>query len=150
MLIYLSEVVVWWHWVALGLILLIVEMNVGTFLFLGLGLAAAVVGGVDYAMDLSFLQALLLWIVLSVAALAAWVRWFRERTVSTTGQSNHGLDTPGTVTEAIAPHRRGKVIFDTPVLGNTVWHATAAAELPVGTRVRIVEVNGQLIEVEKI
>ena len=150
MLIYLSEVVVWWHWVALGLILLIVEMNVGTFLFLGLGLAAAVVGGVDYAMDLSFLQALLLWIVLSVAALAAWVRWFRERTVSTTGQSNHGLDTPGTVTEAIASHRRGKVIFDTPVLGNTLWHATAAAELPEGTRVRIVEVNGQLIEVEKI
>ena len=150
MLIYLSEVVVWWHWVVLGLILLIVEMNVGTFLFLGLGLAAAVVGGVDYTMDLSFLQALLLWIVLSVAALAAWVRWFRERTVSTTGQSNHGLDTPGTVTEAIAPHRRGKVIFDTPVLGNTVWHATSAAELPEGTRVHIVEVNGQLIEVEKI
>ncbi len=150
MLIYLSEVVAWWHWVALGLILLIVEMNVGTFLFLGLGLAAAAVGGVDYAMDLSFLHALLLWIVLSVATLAAWVRWFRERTVSTTGQSNHGLDTPGTVTKAIAPHRRGTVIFDTPVLGNTVWHATAAAELSEGTRVRIVEVNGQLIEVEKI
>ena len=150
MLIYLSEMVVWWHWVALGLILLIVEMNVGTFLFLGLGLAAAGVGGIDYALDLSFIQALLLWIALSVVALAAWVRWFRDDTVSTTGQSNHGLDTLGTVTEAIAPHRRGKVIFDTPVLGNTAWHATATAELPEGTRVRIVEVNGQLIEVEKI
>ncbi len=149
MLIYLSETVVWWHWVALGLILLIVEMSVGTFLFLGLGLAAAIVGGADYMMDLPFLKALLLWIVLSVIVFVVWIRWFRDETVSTTGQSDHGLDTPGTVTEAIAPHRRGTVIFDTPVLGNTVWHATSAEALPEGTRVRIVEVNGQLIEVKE-
>jgi len=150
MLVYLSDVIVWWHWIVLGLVLLIVEMNSGTFLFLGLGVAAALVGVADYGFDMTFLYELLLWIALSVLALAAWVRWFKERTASTTGQSRHGFDTQGVVTVEIFPHRRGKVTFDSPVLGNTVWHATADETLPEGTRVCIAEVNGQLIKVTKI
>jgi membrane protein implicated in regulation of membrane protease activity len=51
------------------------------------------------------------------------------------------------VTKAIAPHSRGTVQFDTPVLGNTSWSATADQELEVGTRVTIKEVQGQLISV---
>ena len=149
MLLYLSDVIVWWHWIVLGLVLLIVEMNSGTFLFLGLGIAAALVGVADYLLGIRFLYEVLLWIVLSVLAVAAWVRWFRGTTASTTGQSRHGFDTQGVVTAEIHPHRRGKVTFDAPVLGNTVWHATADEALPAGTRVRIAEVNGQLIKVQK-
>ena len=60
------------------------------------------------------------------------------------------LDTLGTVQEDIQPHSRGKVKFDTPVLGNTLWHATSKVDIDVNTRVKIVQVNGQLIEVEPI
>ncbi len=150
MLVYLSAHIVWWHWIVLGLLLLIVELNVGTFLFLGLGLAAAIVGAVDYVWNIPFLYELLVWILLSIVALIGWVKWYKDPTISTTGQSSHGLDTEGVVLSEIAPHRRGKVTFDAPVLGNTVWHATAEKVLPKGTRVRIVDVNGQLIQVEKI
>ena len=150
MLTLLSENVLWWHWVVIGAVLLIVEMNVGTFLFLGIGLAAAVVGGMDYFFHTTFLIEVLTWTALSIVSLAAWVRWFKEPKISTTGQSNHGLDVLGTVSEAIEPHRRGEVIFDTPVLGNTTWHATATEPIPKGARIRIVEVNGQLIEVTNV
>jgi membrane protein implicated in regulation of membrane protease activity len=141
---------VWWHWVIVGVVLILVEMSMGTFLFLGIGLAAMVVGGVDYAFHTSFLSELLTWTALSILALAAWVRWFKEPTIVTTGQSDHGLDTEGTVSVAIEPHRRGKVMFDTPVLGNTLWHASSGESIPKGTRVHIVEINGQLIEVTPI
>jgi len=143
----LSENILWWHWVVIGVVLLIIEMSVGTFLFLGIGLAAAVVGGMDYFFHTTFLVELLTWTGLSIAALAAWVTWFKEPTIATTGQSNHGLDVGGTVSVAIEPHQRGEVLFDTPVLGNTLWHASSEVSVPEGTRVRIVEVNGQLIEV---
>jgi membrane protein implicated in regulation of membrane protease activity len=52
--------------------------------------------------------------------------------------------------EDIQPHSRGKVKFDTPVLGNTHWHATSKIDIDKGTRVKIVQINGQLIEVEPI
>ncbi|SFV51408.1 Putative activity regulator of membrane protease YbbK [hydrothermal vent metagenome] len=150
MITLLNETVLWWHWVVLGIILLIFEMSSGTFIMLGLGIAAISVGILDSMIHTSFTTELTIWMILSVLSIAAWFKWFKEPTVSHTGQSNYRLDTLGTVTEEIHPHDRGKVIFDTPVLGNTVWHATAKKSISKDTRVKIVEVNGQLIEVQKV
>ncbi len=150
MLALLNESIVWWHWIVAGLFLLIMEMNSGTFIFLGLGLAAVIVGITDFFIDTTFTTEIVLWTILSILALIAWKIWFKEQTVSNIGQSNHSFETQGTVTERIPAHRRGKVLFDAPVLGNTTWHATADEEIPKDSRVKITEVNGQIIEVTKI
>ena len=145
---FLNQYVVWWHWVVLGLIFIITEMATGTFISLGLGVAAIIVGLIDLLLEMGVVYQLLLWIILSVAIIAALFKWFKSQpTVSETGQSSYRFDTLGTVTEEIHPHHRGKVAFDTPVLGNTVWYATSDYDLPEGSRIKIVEVNGQLIEV---
>jgi len=147
----LNDSIVWWHWIIVGLVLIISEMATGTFISLGFGIAAVVVGIVDIIMPLGFTYQLALWIVLSLIVVFALFQWLDSQpTVSSTGQSDYGFDTLGTVTETIHPHKRGKVIFDTPVLGNTEWHATANDELAEGSRIKIVEVNGQLIEVALI
>ncbi len=150
MLELLNDKVLWWHWIVIGLALLGAEMMTGTFILLGLGVAAVLVGAIHLLFGISFNIALLLWLLFSIVATGVWFRWFRTRAVSRSGQSNYRLDTPGTVMEDISPHRRGKVTFDAPVLGNTVWHATAKSDIPKGSRVKIVQVNGLLIEVEKI
>ena len=150
MIAFLNETVLWWHWVVLGIILLIVEMNTGTFFILGLGTAAITVGIIDTLIGTSFTTELFIWMVLSVLSIAAWFKWFREKPITDSGQSNYRLDTLGTVKEDIQPHSRGKVTFDTPVLGNTSWHAISKVDIDKGTRVKIVEINGQLIEVEPV
>ncbi len=150
MLELLNDNLLWWHWIVAGLILLAAEMVTGTFLLLGLGVAAIAVGMIDLLAGIGFITELLLWIFFSLTVLAIWLKWFRNRETSRSGQSNHRLDTPGTVTEPISPHQRGSVRFDAPVLGNTTWHATAAVPVPKGTRVRIVRVVGQLMEVEPL
>lgn len=150
MIALLNESVLWWHWIVFGIVLLILEMNTGTFFMLGLGIAAIFVGIIDVTVGTSFAIELAIWIVLSVLAIMAWFKWFREKPVTDSGQSNYRLDTLGTVVEDIQPHSRGKVIFDTPVLGNTSWHATSKVDIDKNTRVKIVEINGQLIEVEPL
>ncbi len=150
MLELLNENVLWWHWVVLGLALLVAEMMTGTFVLLGLGIAAIMVGGIGLLSGVSFNTELLLWLVFSVVAMGIWFKWFKTKPVSQSGQSNYRLDTLGTVMEEIVPHHRGKVLFDTPVLGNTAWPATARERIPRDARVKIVQINGQLIEVEKI
>ena len=148
MISFLTDTVTWWHWVILGLFFIIAEMATGTFITLGFGLAAILVGLIDLLIQTNILIQLLLWILFSVAIITLLFKYFkRQPTVSKTGQSDFGLDTPGTVTAAIAPHHRGKVRFDTPVLGNTLWHATSDTSIQTGERVSIVEVQGQLIKV---
>ena len=150
MLELLNNNILWWHWIVLGLLLLVAEMMTGTFVLLGLAIAAILVGAIGLLSGISFNTELLLWLVFSVVAIGVWFKWFRTKPVSQSGQSNYRLDTLGTVLEDIAPHHRGKVVFDTPVLGNTTWHATARVQIPEGARVKIVQINGQLIEAEQI
>lgn len=150
MITLLNESLLWWHWIILGIILLIAEMSTGTFFMLGLGAAAILVGVMDLVFDTSFTVELLVWILLSLLAIGAWYKWLREPDRTDSGQSNYRLDTLGTVEETIEPHSRGKVKFDAPVLGNTVWHATAKVTIKRTTRVKIVQISGQLIEVQPL
>ncbi|CAA6825727.1 MAG: Unknown protein [uncultured Sulfurovum sp.] len=150
MITFLNETVLWWHWIILGISLLIIEMSIGTFFMLGLGVAAIIVGLIDSLIDLSFTLELTIWVLLSILSIMAWFKWFREDPITESGQSNYRLDTLGVVIEDIQPHSRGKVTFDTPVLGNTSWHATSKVDIDKDTRVQIVQINGQLIEVEPV
>jgi len=150
MIAILATNILWWHWIILGLILLILEMSTGTFILLGFAFASIVVGMLDLFFHLSFNAEIIAWIILSIFSLLAWKKWVKEEHVSDSGQSNYNLDTLGTIAEEIHPHQRGKVTFDTPVLGNTSWHATAKTNIEVGSRVCIVQIKGQLIEVEPI
>ena len=145
---FFTQYITWWHWIVLGILFIILEMATGTFIVLGFGIAAILVGLLDLALDMGFLIQLALWIVLSIVIIAVSFKYFKEQpTVSNTGQSNYGFDTLGTVTKSIAPHTRGSVRFDTPVLGNSSWSATADQDLEIGTRITIKEVQGQLISV---
>ena len=150
MIEFLNETILWWHWIVFGIALLIWDMSMGTFFILGLGVAAIIVGVIDIFVDTSFTMELTIWMILSILTIAAWFKWFREEPVTESGQSNYRLDTLGVVMEDIQPHSRGKVTFDTPVLGNTSWHAISKVDIDKGTRVKIVQINGQLIEVEPL
>jgi len=146
----LNEFILWWHWIVLGIILLIIEMNLGTFFVLGLGVAAILVGLMDRLFGTTFNAELFTWILLSLLSIAAWFKWFREPRRTDSGQSNYRLDTLGRVMEEIVPYSKGKVKFDSPVLGDTIWHATAKVRIAKDARVKIVQINGQLIEVEPV
>ncbi len=150
MIEFLNETVLWWHWIVFGIALLIWDMSMGTFFILGLGIAAIIVGILDIFLDTSFTLELTIWMILSILVIAVWFKWFREEPVTESGQSNYRLDTLGVVMEDIQPHSRGKVTFDTPVLGNTSWHAISKVDIAKGTRVKIVQISGQLIEVAPI
>ena len=150
MLEYLTTNLLWWHWVVFGLLLITTEMFLGTFLMLGLGVAAILVGATDNLLSLSLEMELALWILLSLVSIVLWFKYLKDTTVDYSGQSNYSLTTQGVVEETIEANGRGKVKFDTPVLGNTIWHATAKEEISAGSRIKIVEIKGQLIVVEAL
>ena len=147
---FLNETIVWWHWIIFGLILLILEMNLGTFIVLGLGISAIIVGLLDVVIDISFTTQLLIWVIFSILFILVWFKWLRADNSYEAGQSDYGLDVLGTVYEEVNLHTRGRVTFDSPVLGNSSWLVTSKQQIKKDERVKIIQVNGQLIEVESI
>lgn len=147
MIEYLSTNLLWWHWIAFGIGLLTLEIFSGTFMMLGLGLSAIIVGTIDVFYPISVEMELSIWMILSLIAIALWFKYMKDNSVETSGQSNYSLETEGVVTQEILKNGRGQVRFDTPVLGNTTWAATSKETLTENTRVQIVEVKGQLIVV---
>ena len=150
MLEFLAQNLLWWHWIIFGIVLITFEIFIGTFIMLGLGLAAMIVGVIDHLFDISLEMQLSLWMVLSLLSIFIWFKYLKDTTIQTAGQSNYALNAQGVVQEAIVANGRGSVKFDTPVLGNTIWHATSKHDIPVNSRVKIVEIKGQLIDVEPI
>ena len=148
MLELLSTELLWWHWIAFGLFLVTLEIFTGTFMMLGLGVSAMLVGAIDNLFNISLEIEILLWLILSILSLLLWFKYLKNPKVETSGQSNYSLDTLGVVSKEIPHNGRGEVKFDTPVLGNTTWFATSKKTLTKGSRIEIVEVKGQLIEVQ--
>ena len=150
MLEFLTTNLLWWHWVVFGIFLITTEIFIGTFFMLGLGLAAMIVGVIDNLFGIGLEMELAIWMILSLISILIWFKYLKDDSVDYSGQSNYSLETEGTIEEAIIANGRGKVKFDSPVLGNTVWHATAKEAIALGSRIKIVEIKGQLIEVEKL
>ena len=147
---FLNEIVIWWHWMALGLLLLLLELLSGTFFILIFAIASLIVGITTFLIALSFNSELILWIIISFIGIYLWYNWLKNKEVPKSGQSNYKFDTKGVVIEDIKSNQRGKVRFDAPVLGNSVWLATSNEDLKKGDRVAISSVNGQLIKVKRI
>jgi len=150
MLEFLTQNLLWWHWIIFGISLIVIEMFVGTFFILGLGISAIIVGFTDNLHPIIIEIEIILWIALSLISIFIWFRYLRDEKEESSGQSNYSLKTKGTVEEPIEAYGRGKVKFDKPVLGNTIWFATSQNGISVTSRVKIIEIKGQLIEVEEI
>jgi membrane protein implicated in regulation of membrane protease activity len=150
MLDLLTNSLLWWHWVIFGILLITIEILIGTFFMLGLGVAGISVGWISFLYPTSVEVEIIFWIILSLLSIGIWFKYLRDKSVDNSGQSNYSLKTKGSVEEPISAYGRGKVRFDKPVLGNTIWYATSKQNISLTSRVKIIEVKGQLIEVEEI
>jgi len=87
MIEYLSTELLWWHWIAFGLFLVTSEIFIGTFMMLGFGVAAMLVGATDQLFKTSVETEITLWIILSLLSLFLWFKYLRTPQTEASGQS---------------------------------------------------------------
>ncbi len=141
--------VVFWHWWILSGVLLILELTSPIFFFLWVGIAAAAVGFLVLLIPGMSLQLQLVSFgVLSVIAVVAW-RKYRETHPPVSEQpllNQRGLqyqDRIFTLDHAIT-NGTGKVVVD-----DSTWKVKGP-DLPAGTRVRVIGVDGTVFVVEPV
>ena len=137
-----------WDWLALGTVLLILEVFGAGGYLLWVGMAAAIVGVLTFLIpDLSWEVQLLLFGLLSV--LTAWYWWKRQHSASASDQPTLNLRGQELIGKTFVVHEaivggRGKI-----KVADGVWMAKGP-DTPAGSRVRVIGQEGVVIQVERI
>ncbi|MCL2162544.1 MAG: NfeD family protein [Betaproteobacteria bacterium] len=142
----------WWHWIVGGIVLVLLELVIPSFFVLWFGLGALIVGLLLLvAPGFPLAGQILLWAITSVAMTALWFRVFsRIRNKTRIGTASGDIiGEIGLLVAEAAPFQRGKVRFQRPVLGAEEWPCTSDTEISIGTRVKLVSVEGSFLKVTR-
>lgn len=142
----------WWHWVVLGVVLTLLELAVPAFFLVWFGVGAIIVGIAVLAFpQLSFAWQVLVWIACSVAFIWLWFKVFKPGFYKTRAGMSKGavIGEVGLVIRDIRPFEKGQIRFQKPVLGDEVWESIADEEIKAGERVKVLDVEGNILKVGK-
>ncbi len=143
---WLDTISTHWFWLSLGLVLGVAEMVAPGFFLMWLGLAALIVGGLDYFFPITVAYQVAMFAILSVLTVYAGKKFLRENPIETEDAklNDRGARLTGeivTVVEAITNgHGRVKV-------GDSVWSARGV-DAAIGSRVRVTGADGAVLLVE--
>jgi hypothetical protein len=143
----------YWHWLVLGMILVLAEIFVPSFTILWFGLGAIVVAVVLLpAPGLAVAWQMFIWAVASCIFALLWFKFLRPlmRDRTKAGISREAaLGESGQVIRAPEPGGRGLVRFTTPLLGSDEWRFICEQPVSIGDRVFVKEISGNTLIVEK-
>lgn len=145
--------ILYWHWILLGIALLILEIFLPTFTALWFGAAAVVIGVVKLVFpSMPINVAMLSWAGLSILLTWLWFKYVKPLSVDKTkaGLSREAiLGEVGQVLLVPTEERKGNLRFSAPILGSDEWEFICDTHLQVGDRVRVIDVLGNSLVVTK-
>jgi membrane protein implicated in regulation of membrane protease activity len=143
---WLDTISTHWFWLSLGLLLGVAEMVAPGFFLMWLGLAALIVGGLDYFLPITVAYQVAMFAILSVLTVFAGKKFLQKNPIETEDAqlNDRGARLTGeivTVVEAIT-NGNGRV-----KVGDSVWSARGV-DAAIGSRVRVTGADGAVLLVE--
>ncbi|OOZ35943.1 NfeD family protein [Solemya velesiana gill symbiont] len=150
----MSFQILYWHWIVLGIGLMLLEIVLPSFTALWFGAAAVIVGILLLLMpDLSGTLQIVLWTSLSALLTWAWFKYLKPLSIDRTkaGLSREAIiGEVGQVISVPNAERKGVLRFPAPVLGADEWQFISQdEELSSGDRVRVIDLSGNALIVTK-
>jgi membrane protein implicated in regulation of membrane protease activity len=146
--------VLYWYWLAFGMILILLELAVPSFTIFWFGLGALLVGGLLLlAPGIALTLQVLLWVAASTGFAIFWFKVLKPRMTDRThaGISREAvLGETAMVIRVPEGARRGEIRFSVPVLGSDTWPFICVDEVVEGERVVVHDVSGNTMMVKKV
>ena len=143
----------YWHWLVLGIALMLVEIFIPSFTIFWFGLGALVVGGLSVFIDMSFTVQIIVWAIASVTFTILWFKFLKPKMVdkTTAGIAREAaIGEAGKVVKVPTEGHRGIVRFTTPLLGDDEWDFISESDVELGDRVHIKDISGNTLIVVKL
>ncbi len=149
----MSLQLLYWHWLIIGMLLILAEIFIPSFTIFWFGLAAILVSGFVWLFpSLVFNWQLLIWVLASCLFTLLWLLYVRPlmRDRTKAGISREAvLGEKGVVVQVPEGGRRGIVRFTIPVLGDDEWAFICEESVKKGDRVTVIDVSGNTLIVQK-
>jgi membrane protein implicated in regulation of membrane protease activity len=150
----LNETVLYWHWIAFGIVIVAIEAMLPNFVLIWFGLSGVIVGLILWIVpSLSFTWQLFFWAFFSTILIALWFKFIRPtlRDRSTSGIAAASVNgESGIVIKAPDAGMSGVVRFTTPLLGEDEWEYISDEEIALGDRVYVKNISGNSLIVSKV
>ena len=143
----------YWHWLVLGLLLVVGEIFIPSFTILWFGLGALVVGLIELLIPMSLSVQILLWTVSSVVFTLVWFKIIKVKMAQgNRGEEarNDAIGASGLVTKLPTQSTQGSIRFSTPVMDSDEWEFSCDSVVELGDRLHIKEVSGDFLVVTKL
>jgi membrane protein implicated in regulation of membrane protease activity len=145
---WLDTISTHWFWLSLGLLLGVAEMVAPGFFLMWLGLAALIVGILDYFLPITLAYQVAMFATLSVITVFAGKKFLQENPIESddANLNDRGARMTGEIVIVVEPitngHGRVKV-------GDSVWNARGM-DADIGASVRVIGADGAVLLVEGI
>ena len=143
----------YWHWLVLGMILIMAEIFVPSFTIFWLGLGGLVVAGLVLLFeDITLTWQLFIWAIASCIFTFLWFKFIRPRMTDRTRAGiarEAAIGETGQVIRAPEDGRRGMVRFTTPLLGSDEWSFICDVAVSAGDRVTVADISGNTLVVKR-
>jgi len=154
----MMENILWWHWIVLGVILIMLELALPSFTIFWFGLGALVTGLLLLMLpDMALKWQVLMFVVSSVGFTICWFYFFvpRKKVKSILLDEQAAIGQTGiAASRALIPGEKGRVVFSVPVLGEESWFYVADEPIETGNRLRVIAValepEERFLKVEKV
>jgi membrane protein implicated in regulation of membrane protease activity len=154
----MMDTILWWHWIVLGVILIMLELALPSFTIFWFGLGALVTGLLLLMLpDMALKWQVLMFVVSSVGFTICWFYFFvpRKKVKSILLDEQAAIGQTGiAASRALIPGEKGRVVFSVPVLGEESWFYVADEPIETGNRLRVIAValepEERFLKVEKV
>jgi len=141
--------IVFWNWWVLALVLLVVELLAPGFFFLWMAASAFITGGLLLLIPATGIDLqVLIFSVLSVAAITAWKRYGKKHPIATDHPllNKRGAQYIGRVFSLYKPieNGEGKIKVD-----DSIWKVHGE-DCDINTRVKVIAIRGTVFDVERV
>jgi inner membrane protein len=145
--------ILYWHWMVLGMLLMLSEIVFTSFFVLWFGAAAIVIGVLLYLFPgISLTWQIFIWTLLSSALAWGWFKYLKPLSIDKTKAGLSAEAIVGQIGQVLSPpngDHRGKMRFPAPILGNDEWLIISQDQLAIGDRVIVKSVSGNSLIVSK-
>lgn len=139
-------------WLMLGVVAIVIEMMIPTFfaLFTGIGFLFAAIVAFFYPESL-FLQLVSVSIFMVLGVIVFKKKNMADVETNKVGTHDEFVGIEGVVTALVSSSKEGEVELSTPILGMRAWPAISNdSEIDVDSKIKIVQLQGNTVLVEKI
>jgi len=138
-----------WHWLTFAVVLIVIEMMMGTFFLLWVGFAAAATALILWAVSISWQIQFVVFFVLSLISIIAWY-FYKKNNPDVDAMPNlnrRGHQHIGRVFNLSHPIVNGVGKIN---VNDSTWKVEGIEDLPLGAKVKVTDIIGTILKVEKV